>query len=106
VAKLENQPGPQLAIVRYLPDHLYPEWVWNAADIDKSKLVWAREMDPVSNRELMNYYHDRKAWLVEPDATPPRVVPYPGPMPVDAAKDSADLSAAGYIGAHSERVRP
>lgn len=75
-AQLENHPGPQLAIVRYRPDHLFPEWVWNAADIDKSKVVWAREMDPANNRELLKYYKHRKAWLVEPDCDPPRVVPY------------------------------
>ena len=80
-AELERQPGPQLAIVRYLPDHLYPEWVWNSADIDNSKVVWAREMDPVSNRTLLQYYKDRRAWLVEPDCDPPRVAPYPSGDP-------------------------
>ena len=76
-AQLEGRPGPQLAIVRYVPDHLYPEWVYNLADIDSSKVVWAREMDPASNQELLNYFKNRKAWLVEPDQDPPRVVPYP-----------------------------
>ena len=89
-AELESQPGPQLAIVRYVPNHLYPEWVSNAADIDQSKLIWAREMDPASNRELLNYYKNRKAWLVEPDRNPPRIVPYPDPD----ARDSADGLAA------------
>jgi hypothetical protein len=76
-AELEGHPGPQLAIVRYVPDHLYPEWVYNGADIDHSKLVWAREMDPASNRELLTYFKDRTAWLIEPDRDPPRVTPYP-----------------------------
>jgi hypothetical protein len=77
LAELESQPGQQLAIVRYVNDHLYPEWVYNAADIDISKVVWAREMDAESNRKLLDYYKDRRAWLVEPDCNPPRVVPYP-----------------------------
>jgi hypothetical protein len=77
LAELEGQPGDQLAIVRYVNDHLYPEWVYNAADIDKSKVVWAREMDPESNRKLLDYYKGRRAWLVEADCDPPRVVPYP-----------------------------
>lgn len=77
LAELESQPGDQLAIVRYVNDHLYPEWVYNAADIDKSKVVWAREMDPESNRKLLDYYKGRRAWLVEPDCDPPRVAPYP-----------------------------
>jgi hypothetical protein len=95
-AELENQPGPQLAIVRYLPDHLYPEWVWNDADIDKSKLVWAREMDPARNRELLNYYHDRKAWLVEPDCNPPRVIPYIGPLNGSDLWNSANIFAKSH----------
>jgi len=74
---LESRSGLQLAIVRYLPDHVVPEWVYNAADIDKSKVVWAREMDPTSNRQLVRHYKDRTAWLIEPDANPPRISPYP-----------------------------
>jgi hypothetical protein len=54
------------------------DWVYNAADIDKSKVVWARQMDTASDRELLNYYQGRQAWLVEPDCNPPRVSPFPG----------------------------
>ncbi len=77
-ADLERLPGRQLAIVRYAPQHepLY-EWVYNSPDIDNAKVVWAREMSPQENKDLMQYYRDRKVWLIEPDATPARVVPYP-----------------------------
>ena len=80
VAQLEQLPGPQLAIVRYSPKH-YPldEWVCNAADIDGSKLIWAREMDGASNLELMRYYKNRKVWLVQPDLTEGILTPYPIP---------------------------
>jgi len=79
LAKLESFPGGQLAIVRYAPDHTsFDEWVYNAADIDKSKVVWARESDArrVSS-DLLRYFHDRTVWLVEPDSTPPKLSPYP-----------------------------
>ena len=81
---LEQQPGKQLVIVRYYGSH-YPfdEWVYNRADIDGSKVVWAREMGAADNLELMRYYADRKAWLVEPDSIPARLTPYP--MPEQAA---------------------
>jgi hypothetical protein len=79
LAKLKSYPGRQLAIVRYSPQHeSFDDWVYNRADIDKSKVVWAREPD--SRRppyDLLNYFHDRKVWLVEPDANPPRISPYP-----------------------------
>ena len=76
-AELAAMPGKQLAIVRYVPDHLpFDDWVYNAADIDASKVVWAREMDVESNRELLRFFHDRKVWLVEPDFDPPKVSPY------------------------------
>jgi hypothetical protein len=46
---LEQIPGRELAIVRYSPEHnSLDEWVYNAADIDNSKVVWAREMDETS----------------------------------------------------------
>jgi hypothetical protein len=72
--QLESNPGPQLAIVRYAPQHdPVVEWVYNAADIDHSKVVWARDMDAAKNGELLRYYKNRQAWLIEPDFNPPRI---------------------------------
>jgi hypothetical protein len=76
--QLEQMPGGQIAIVRYSPAHNpQDEWVYNAADIDNSKVIWAREMSPTNNRELFEYYKDRKVWLVQPDTQPVAVSPYP-----------------------------
>jgi len=63
-AGLERLPGKQLVIVRYSTDHpLYDEWVYNAPDIDNSKVIWAREMDAADNLELIRYYQGRHVWL-------------------------------------------
>jgi hypothetical protein len=79
-SRLESMPGGQLAIVRYGPKHnTLNEWVYNAPDIDNSKVVWAREMSPEDNLELIRYYANRKVWLVEPDTIPARLSPYPMP---------------------------
>jgi len=77
-AQLKQLPEPQLVIVRYSRDHNpLDEWVYNHADIDGSKVVWAREMDVADNLELIDYYRNRRVWLVEPDAIPARIAPYP-----------------------------
>jgi hypothetical protein len=84
---LEQLPGKQLAVVRYSSKHNpFDEWVYNSADIDGSKVIWAREMDEANNLELIKYYRDRHVWLVEPDSTPATVSPYP--MPVLSASGS------------------
>lgn len=72
VAKtLESLPGKQLAIVRYTADHNpQDEWVYNAADIENAKVIWARDMNAADNEDLINYYKDRKVWLIQPDLGP------------------------------------
>ena len=55
---------------------VFDEWVYNAAHIDKAPVVWAREMDRSSNFDLLKYFRDRTAWLIEPDIVPARITPY------------------------------
>lgn len=70
-AELYRSSGKQLVIVRYSDAHdPGGEWVYNGADIDHEKVVWARDMGPEKNRDLINYFKDRDVWLVEPDQTP------------------------------------
>ncbi|HKW17724.1 MAG TPA: hypothetical protein VJO35_09475 [Terriglobales bacterium] len=75
--QLQQMPGQQLAIVRYQPHHdfAYDEWVFNGADIDGSKVLWARDMGQ-QNTELLNYFKNRQAWLVEPDYHPAKLSKY------------------------------
>jgi len=76
--EMQQRPGRQLIIVRYGPHHdVDHEWVYNNADIDASKVVWARDMGGDGNRELLQYFRDRKAWMVEGDDPAPRLAPYP-----------------------------
>lgn len=76
---LQNMGGQHVVIVRYAPDHdFHHEIVYNAADIDGSAIVWARDMGPLKNQELETYYRGRKFWSFEPDVKPPRLTPYQG----------------------------
>ncbi len=75
---LSNAPGKHLIMVRYDQDHnLHDEWVYNGAEIDNAKVLWARELDPAQNAKLFAYFKDRQIWLVEPDTDNTELSPYP-----------------------------
>jgi hypothetical protein len=70
--------GRHLVIVRYTDQHNpHQEWVYNEADIDGARVVWAREMDRSRNRRLVEYFSGRMVWLLEPDGRSPALSPYP-----------------------------
>jgi hypothetical protein len=63
---VEAEEGKHLIIVRYLPNHnVHQEWVYNLADLDNSKILWARAINREKDCELIKYYSDRKVWFVE-----------------------------------------
>src|SRR5467141_1878326 len=78
--KLSNTAGKHLIMVRYEEDHnLHDEWVYNGAEIDTAKVLWARELDPVQNAKLFAYFKDRQVWQVEPDTDNTELIPYSPP---------------------------
>jgi len=85
--ELSRRPGKHLVIVRYEPDHnIHDEWVYDGAEIDGAKVVWARELDPEQNAKLIAYFKDRRVWLVEPDTDNTELVPY-RPVGSNSSKD-------------------
>ena len=54
--------------MRYGPKHnsLY-EWVANGADIDHSKVIFARSMGDAKDRVLTDYFKDRVVWPIDFD---------------------------------------
>jgi hypothetical protein len=79
IHELNQLPGKQLVIVRYGPTHdVDHEWVYNAADIDGAKIVWARDMG-LQNQELLDYFRDRTVWIINGDESPAPLSPYPLP---------------------------
>jgi hypothetical protein len=79
--QLEALPGKHLVMVRYHEDDLsiHDEWVYNGADIDSQKVIWARELNEAQNKRLFAYYKDRKIWLASTNGDHAYVVPYTPP---------------------------
>jgi hypothetical protein len=65
--------------VRYTQPHSpHEEWIYNGADLDGARVLWAQDMGDDANRELMRYYAGRKFWMFEPDEAPDTLRPYEG----------------------------
>ena len=80
ITQLKSLPGGQLVLVRYKPNHQsLVEWVYNGADLENAKVIWARDMNREENQELFQYYRGRRAWLLLADEMPPRLSLYPIP---------------------------
>jgi hypothetical protein len=77
-SQLSRIPGKHLILVRYERDNhnIHDEWVYNGAEIDNAKVLWARELDEDQNARLLAYFKDRQAWLVEPDRDNTELIPY------------------------------
>jgi hypothetical protein len=88
--ELSALPGPQLVLVRYSQVHhdVGHEWIANDADVDHSKVVWAREVPGQDLQPLFDYFKDRQVWLVEPDAALPELERYT-PPPADWIQPSS-----------------
>jgi hypothetical protein len=84
---LAQTAGKLLVLVRYWPQHIFQEeWVYNAADIDSARIVWARDLGEPENEKLTQLYSNRTVLLLEPDADPPalsRYAPVPAPPPAE-----------------------
>ena len=63
VDELFSIEGNHLVLISYMDDHsVHHEWVYNDADIDNAKIVWARDMGPQKNRALFDYFPDHRIW--------------------------------------------
>jgi len=69
-------PEGNVVFVRYIqPHNVFEEWVYNSAEIDAQKVVWALYKSPEQNDAVMRYYAGRRYWVLLPDVR--SLTPYP-----------------------------
>jgi hypothetical protein len=90
IKQLERESGQHLVIVRYEPEHeIFEDWVYNSADINSAKVVWARDMGVHDNQELIEYFKNRRVWLLEPDRDPRLLSKYDARSPSAGNREQA-----------------
>lgn len=66
--RLERDPGQHLVLVHYGARHeMYEELVFNRADIEHSRVVWARSLGEEQDRRLIDHFSGRQVWRLEDD---------------------------------------
>ncbi|PWT99301.1 MAG: hypothetical protein C5B51_27435 [Terriglobia bacterium] len=97
--QLQTRGGKHLVLVRYNPEHSFHFGViYNAANIDRAPIVWARSFDPASNRTLAKYYSDREAWMFNPDEVPITLTPFTDKPYITVVAGAAGLPDDGREG--------
>lgn len=76
VRRLNRTPAEHLIFARDGSDPNHFDWVYNSADIESEKIIWARDLGPQKNKELIDHFQGRQVWLVETEKIPPTLAPY------------------------------
>jgi hypothetical protein len=88
IRQLSAQEGQHLILVKYGAHHSYDrEWIYNAADIDSSKVVWAHDMEAQENCKLIRYFKNRRVWslMIDRDNAPVTLNPFDPQLCYEAA---------------------
>jgi hypothetical protein len=77
--ELERIPGQHLAFVKTKTSEFnLLQWIYNAADIDASRIVWARPLGAEEDARLIEYFRGRQVWIVDPNVEPATLQKYDG----------------------------
>jgi hypothetical protein len=76
--RLKQEDEEHLVVVNYGPEHsVHKEWVYNEADIDHSKVVFARAINSTQDCQLIEYFKSRRIWSLDADQSISKLKPYP-----------------------------
>ena len=90
--------GRHLVFVHYGANHnFHDEWVYNAADVDASSIVWCRASDPIDETEVTSYYKDRRLWVATVDDDRVRVSRYQPGRPLSVFTESSSESSEDWV---------
>ena len=77
MAELAKTPGNHLVFVKPKTDsHNLFQWIYNGADLDGARFVWARDLGDAENAQLAASMAKRKVWMVDPNVEPATLTPY------------------------------
>lgn len=63
--RIQSVPGDHLVLVQYGPQHeIYQELVYNRADLEHERVVWARSISASADQELVQHYPGRHVWML------------------------------------------
>ncbi len=75
---LNGVEGKHLVFIHYDDEHpLNQDWVYNAADFDAARLIFANDLGDAKNRELIKRHPDRAPWFLTVSKTAKELARYP-----------------------------
>jgi len=85
-AELQRIPGKHLVFVKAKtdPNNLF-QWIYNDADIDASRIVWARDLGAQRDAQLAAYFTGRSVWMVDPNVNPAITNAWPIPSKLSSS---------------------
>jgi hypothetical protein len=99
IDQLKRDGGQHLVVVNYGPEHsVHNEWVYNEADIDRAKVVFARAMNSKQDCQLLEYFKSRRIWSLEVDGD--QSIPKLKSYPMNLCDEKNDLPY-GHLSNHN-----
>ena len=97
-SRLIHSGGRHVIFVRYGADHsFHDEWVYNAANIDGSAIVWCRATTPPDEAEVVRYYSDRMFWVASVSPHRVRVSRYRPGFDTNESGDSPGIAPTEWV---------